>query len=110
MPAEFEPQDKIWMIWPERTDNWRDGAKPAQQAYAMVAKAISAFEPVNMLVSSAPVSYTHLDPKLGDHGNGLIYIFFVFHNIPRRSHMQTDISVCMLILIVTHPRRIKHPL
>lgn len=53
MPAEFEPQDKIWMIWPERTDNWRDGAKPAQQAYAMVAKAISAFEPVNMLVSSA---------------------------------------------------------
>lgn len=53
MPAEFEPQDKIWMIWPERTDNWRDGAKPAQQAYAIVAKAISAFEPVNMLVSSA---------------------------------------------------------
>ncbi len=52
MPAEFEPQDKIWMIWPERTDNWRDGAKPAQQAYATVAKAISAFEPVNMLVSS----------------------------------------------------------
>ncbi len=53
MPAEFEPQDKIWMIWPERTDNWRDGAKPAQQAYAMVAKAICAFEPVNMLVSYA---------------------------------------------------------
>lgn len=53
MPGEFEKQDKIWMIWPERTDNWRDGAKPAQQAYSMVAKAISEFEPVNMLVSSA---------------------------------------------------------
>ena len=29
MPGEFEPQEKIWMIWPERPDNWRDGAKPA---------------------------------------------------------------------------------
>ena len=41
------------MIWPERPDNWRDGAKPAQHAYSMVAKAISEFEPVTMLVSSA---------------------------------------------------------
>lgn len=39
------------MIWPERTDNWRLGAKPAQKAFAEVAAAISRFEPVTMLVS-----------------------------------------------------------
>ncbi len=43
MPGEFEPQERIYMIWPERTDNWRDGAKPAQEAYTNVAKAISRF-------------------------------------------------------------------
>lgn len=31
MPGEFEPQEKVWMIWPERPDNWRDGGKPAQK-------------------------------------------------------------------------------
>jgi len=51
MPGEFEPQKQIWMIWPERPDNWRNGAKPAQKAYAEVAKAISRFEPVTMCVS-----------------------------------------------------------
>ena len=57
MPGEFEPQEKIWMIWPERPDNWRDGAKPAQEAYANVAKAISEFEPVTMIAS--PAQYAH---------------------------------------------------
>jgi agmatine deiminase len=30
------------MIWPERPDNWRLGAKPAQAAFAAVATAIAA--------------------------------------------------------------------
>ena len=34
MPGEFEPQDHVFMIWPERPDNWRQGAKPAQRTYA----------------------------------------------------------------------------
>ena len=51
MPGEYEPQQQIWMLWPERTDNWRDGGKPAQKTYANVAKAISQFEPVTMCVS-----------------------------------------------------------
>lgn len=51
MPGEFEPQERIFMLWPERTDNWRDGAKPAQKAYAAVAEAIAEFEPVTMLAS-----------------------------------------------------------
>ena len=51
MPAEFEPHAGCWMVWPERGDNWRLGAKPAQAAFAAVAAAISRFEPVTMAVS-----------------------------------------------------------
>lgn len=51
MPAEFEPQEKVWMIWPERPDNWRDGAKPVQEAFVNVAKAVSEFTPMNVVVS-----------------------------------------------------------
>jgi agmatine deiminase len=53
MPAEFEPHDGCWMAWPERADNWRLGAAPAQQAYAAVATAIAASEPVRMAASAA---------------------------------------------------------
>ncbi|WHY80239.1 agmatine deiminase [Neobacillus sp. WH10] len=51
MPGEFESHDGCWMIWPERTDNWRFGGKPAQHAFVDVAKAISEFEPVTMVAS-----------------------------------------------------------
>lgn len=53
MPAEFEEQDGIFMIWPERPDNWRNGAKPAQEAFLNVAEEISKFENVTMCVSNA---------------------------------------------------------
>jgi agmatine deiminase len=53
MPAEWEPHAGTWMIWPERPDNWRLGAKPAQSAFAAVARAIARFEPVTMMVSAA---------------------------------------------------------
>jgi agmatine deiminase len=53
MPAEFERHSGCWMLWPERTDNWRAGAKPAQAAFAAVATAIAAAEPVTVGVSAA---------------------------------------------------------
>lgn len=53
MPPEWAPHASCWMIWPERTDNWRLGAKPAQKAFTAVASAIARFEPVTMLVSAA---------------------------------------------------------
>lgn len=52
MPAEFEPHDRCYLIWPERTDTWRLGAKPAQAAFAAVATAISTSEPVTVIASS----------------------------------------------------------
>ena len=41
------------MLWPERSDNWRSGAKPAQHAFAAVAAAIAQDEPVTVCVSPA---------------------------------------------------------
>ena len=55
MPGEFEPQERIWMLWPHRPDNWRDGAKPAQKAFAEVARAIARFEPV--VIGAKPEDY-----------------------------------------------------
>jgi agmatine deiminase len=40
------------MVWPERTDTWRLGAKPAQAAFTDVASAILSSEPVTVLASS----------------------------------------------------------
>src|SRR5580704_4992798 len=51
MPGEFEPHCGCWMAWRERPDNWRYGAKPAQQAYVAVAEAINASDPVTVAVS-----------------------------------------------------------
>jgi agmatine deiminase len=51
MPGEFEAHAGCWIAWPERPDNWRLGAKPAQRAYAAVAEAINACEPVTVAVS-----------------------------------------------------------
>ena len=45
------------MIWPEREDNWRLGAKPAEEAFAAVAAAIHPSDPVTMAVS--PGQFEH---------------------------------------------------
>ena len=51
MPPEWAPHARTWMLWPERPDNWRLGAKPAQKAFAAVAEAIAGFEPVSLGVN-----------------------------------------------------------
>ena len=66
MPAEWEPHIGCWMLWPERSDNWRNGARPAQRAFAAVAKAILEGEPVT--VGTSPEQYElargKLDPAI----------------------------------------------
>src|SRR5690606_34385867 len=37
-----------WMLWPCRADTWRLDARPAEAAFAAVATAIAAVEPVSM--------------------------------------------------------------
>ncbi len=51
MPGEFEPHSGCWIAWPQRPDNWREAAGPAQEAFARVAEAIDACEPVTVAVS-----------------------------------------------------------
>ena len=53
MPGEFEKHSGTYMIWPERPDNWRLGAKPAQHVFTRVANAIGKYEPITMVVSRA---------------------------------------------------------
>lgn len=55
MPGEFEPHRGCYILWPERTDNWRYGAKPAQHTFVEVAKAISKYE--NVTVGVNPDQY-----------------------------------------------------
>ncbi|MCD4720702.1 MAG: agmatine deiminase [Desulfobacula sp.] len=51
MPGEYESHEKCWMLWPQRADNWRLNAAPAQKAFSQVARAIFQFEPVTIGVS-----------------------------------------------------------
>jgi agmatine deiminase len=66
MPAEWETHAGCWMLWPERSDNWRGGAKPAQHAFAAVAAAILKGEPVSVCVSPGQylVARQMLDPAI----------------------------------------------
>src|SRR3981081_2476755 len=66
MPGEFEPHAGCWMLWPERPDNWRAAARPAQLAFAAVAAAIAAFEPVTVGVTATEfeVARALLDPRI----------------------------------------------
>lgn len=66
MPGEFEEHCGTYMIWPERPDNWRLGAKPAQKVFAKVANTIAKYEPVTMVVSYAQYANARnmLNPKV----------------------------------------------
>ncbi len=46
MPGEFEEHEGTLILWPERSDNWRNGAKPAQQVFAKLANQIAHYEQV----------------------------------------------------------------
>ena len=66
MPPEWARHDGCWTIWPERADNWRDEARPAQAAFTVVAEAIARFEPVTMVVSPRMTEHARnaLNPKI----------------------------------------------
>ena len=51
MPAEWEAHDACWMTWPCSEACFKGVLPEAKQTYAEVARAISGFEPVYMLVN-----------------------------------------------------------
>ena len=44
-PAEWEPQDAVWLSWPHRRDLWQGGLDELQQTYGSVAAAIARGSP-----------------------------------------------------------------
>jgi agmatine deiminase len=60
MPAEWSTHARTWMCWPCRGAAWGgpDGLLRAKQAYARVARAISAFEPVT--IAARPQDYSEV--------------------------------------------------
>ena len=53
MPPETAPHDRTLMGWPCRTELWNGQLAAARAAYAGVANAVAAFEPVTMVVPDA---------------------------------------------------------
>ena len=51
LPGETSNHIQTWMIWPHMKDNWQKDAFPAQKIFALVAKIISNYEPVQMIVN-----------------------------------------------------------
>lgn len=49
MPAEWAPHRRTWLAWPCRAELWGKHLEEAKRAYAEVAQAIAAFEPVTVV-------------------------------------------------------------
>ena len=64
MPAEFSEHYATWMLWPERNDIWRLGAKPAQRVFAQIANVLSDFE--NVCVGVTQSQYENARNNLSD--------------------------------------------
>ncbi|MEM9100464.1 MAG: agmatine deiminase family protein [Pseudomonadota bacterium] len=50
MPAEWEPHERCWMVWPDGVI-WEDELEPVERDYTAVAHAIAQFEPVRMIAN-----------------------------------------------------------
>lgn len=57
MPGEFEEHRRSYIIWPERPDNWRLGANPAQKVFLEVIKKIAKYEEIVVCVSDRQYSH-----------------------------------------------------
>ncbi|KAK4526344.1 hypothetical protein GAYE_SCF23G4258 [Galdieria yellowstonensis] len=50
-PAEWEEHSQCWIGWPERPDNWRQDAIPAQEAFVKLIETLSKYERVTVAAS-----------------------------------------------------------
>ncbi|MDP0498010.1 MAG: agmatine deiminase family protein [Verrucomicrobiota bacterium JB024] len=48
LPAEWEPQDAIWLSWPVSTHIWKDFREEIEPAFAQLAACFSRYEPVKI--------------------------------------------------------------
>lgn len=52
-PAEWEPQEAVWLSWPHRRDLWQGGLDELLVCYAQLAAAISARAEVRINAAAA---------------------------------------------------------
>ncbi len=60
MLAEWRPHECCWMAWPCRVALWGERLGAARRAFAEVAKAIAALEPVTMMANPGDVAEASL--------------------------------------------------
>ncbi len=58
MPAEWHEHRCTYLLWPEREDNWRENAEPAQAVFQQVIQTIAKYEPVVVGVNVS--QYAHV--------------------------------------------------
>lgn len=51
MPAEWEPQEAVWLSWPHNYGSWPGRFRPVPYNFARIVAAISRFEPVRINAS-----------------------------------------------------------
>ncbi|EEX94698.1 hypothetical protein VIOR3934_21026 [Vibrio orientalis CIP 102891 = ATCC 33934] len=86
-PAEFQPVSQVWLAWPERRDNWRDSALPAQQTFARIANAIADVTKVCVAVSS----------KQFDHARQVLHCEIRLVEIPYNDAWMRDIGPTVVV-------------
>ena len=86
-PAEFHPIEEVWLAWPERRDNWRDYALPAQQTFASIANAIAEVTKVCVAVSA----------KQFDKARTLLHSDIRLFEIPFNDAWMRDIGPTVLV-------------
>jgi len=50
MPAEWEPHEAAYLVWPHNLDTWPGNFDPIPAVFAKMAAAIASFEPVRVMV------------------------------------------------------------
>jgi len=63
MPAEWEPHDATWLVWPHNTETWYHGLELVEDAYVRMIRALVEGEVVWVLVNDA-TSAEHVRRRL----------------------------------------------
>ncbi len=68
MPAEWEPQEAVWLSWPHKRSTWPGHFRPIPEKFAEIAAVISRFEEVRINIAAAlqPRAWTLLNLAKAD--------------------------------------------
>jgi len=58
-PAEWEPQDRVWLAWPHNRETWPDRFGPVPTAFAALVRAVAEVTPVGLLAAGPLAAEAH---------------------------------------------------